>query len=241
MTDNDTSALLARIDELEKRVQRAEDIEAIRRLQYTYGYYLDKTYYKEVVDLFAEDSEVHFLHGVFKGKEGVKRLYVGRFLNKFAEGVNGPKFGRLLDHPQMQGIITVADDGQSAKARFRSIMQAGTHESIEGFRQWFEGGVYENEYVKEDGQWKIKLLDFRSLWQGQFDEGWSRCPMEYEGYLTETYPDDPHGPDEIVVDWKMFPFAETVPFHYPHPVTGAAFEPEPFTGEIPAHAKAPTK
>jgi len=102
MTD-DVGALEARIAELEQRIARAEDIEAIRRLQYQYGYYLDKTYYEEVVELFADDgARVHFLHGVFHGKEGVKRLYTGRFMTKFAEGHNGPRYGRLLDHPQMQ-------------------------------------------------------------------------------------------------------------------------------------------
>lgn len=214
--------LETRIADLERRLSRAEDIEAIRRLQYQYGYYLDKTYYDEVVELFADEgAEVRFLHGVFHGKEGVRRLYAGRFKNKFADGNNGPRYGRLLDHPQMQGIITVADDGLSAKARFRSVMQAGTHETVPGFRQWWEGGIYENQYVKQNGQWRIKLLDFRSLWQGQFDQGWAKCPVEYEGYLTETYPSDPHGPDEIVEDWFMFPHTETVPFHYDHPVTGA--------------------
>ncbi len=221
MTDQ-VAALEARIAELENRLTRAEDVEAIRRLQYTYGYYLDKTYYEEVVELFAdgEDTRVHFLHGVFHGKEGAKRLYTGRFMTKFAEGHNGPRYGRLLDHPQMQGIITLSEDGRSARARFRSVMQAGTHETVPGFRQWFEGGLYENEYVKQDGQWRIKVLNMRSFWQGDFDKGWSRCPVEYEGYLTETFPTDPHGPDEIVDDWSMFPHTETMPFHYVHPVTG---------------------
>ncbi|MDR7602156.1 MAG: nuclear transport factor 2 family protein, partial [Armatimonadota bacterium] len=35
--------------DLEKRIQRLEDIEAVRRLQNVYGYYLDKCLYEEVV------------------------------------------------------------------------------------------------------------------------------------------------------------------------------------------------
>src|SRR3954470_18232397 len=56
------AALEARLAQLEDRLTRAEDVEAIRRLQYQYGYYLDKTYYEEVVELFAdrEDTRVHF-------------------------------------------------------------------------------------------------------------------------------------------------------------------------------------
>ncbi|GII25075.1 nuclear transport factor 2 family protein [Planosporangium mesophilum] len=217
----DTAALHQRIADLEHRLGVVEDIQAIERLQFQYGYYLDKTYYDQVVDLFADnDPEVHFLHGIWRGKEGVRRLYGGRFKTKFAGGQNGPRYGQLLDHPQLQPVVTVAPDRQSAKARVRSVMQAGTHESQPGFRQWWEGGIYENSYVRENGQWRIKVLNWRAQWQGQFDQGWSRTPLEYDGYITELYPADPHGPDEIVADWKMFPHTETVPFHYTHPVTG---------------------
>ena len=41
-----------RIAELEHRLGVVEDELAIRRLQHAYGYYLDKCYYDEVVDLF---------------------------------------------------------------------------------------------------------------------------------------------------------------------------------------------
>lgn len=51
------------------------------------------------------------------------------------------------------------------KARFRALMSAGNHMSMpdggvmgRGKRQWWEGGVYENEYIKEEGVWKIFRL-----------------------------------------------------------------------------------
>ena len=56
-----------RIAELEHRLGIVEDELAIRRLQHAYGYYLDKCYYDEVVDLFDEDGEVIFIGGVYKG------------------------------------------------------------------------------------------------------------------------------------------------------------------------------
>lgn len=216
--DDQIQALTERVAALEAQLGNLADVEAIRRLQYQYGYYLDKTLYKEVVDLFAEDSEVHFLHGIFRGKAGVARLYLGRFLEKFAEGRNGPAYGRLLDHPQLQGIVTVAPDRRSAHGRFRSIMQAGTHQAIEARQRW-EGGIYENEYVREDGVWKIRLLDFRQVWHCTYEHGWAYMPMDYPDYLTTCYPDDPHGPDELDESWHMFPDLQLIPFHYPHPVT----------------------
>lgn len=220
MADEDTiQALEERVAALEAQLGTLVDVEEIRRLQYQYGYYLDKTLYREVVDLFAEDSEVRFLHGIYRGKAGVERLYLGRFLHKFAEGRNGPAYGRLLDHPQMQGVVTVAPDRRTAMGRFRTIMQAGTHQVLGAGQRW-EGGLYENRYVREDGVWKIKLLDFRQVWHCTYEQGWAYVPMDYPAYLTTCYPEDPYGPDELDDSWHMFPETRLVDFHYRHPVTG---------------------
>src|SRR5690606_5938263 len=118
-----------RIEELAERVGILEDEQAIRKLQHSYGYYLDKCLYDEVVQLFAKDCEVRFMRGIFRGKAGVRRLYIGRFGKNFTGGKNRPVFGFLLDHPQLQDVIHVAPDRKSARARFRSLMQAGLHES----------------------------------------------------------------------------------------------------------------
>lgn len=223
-TTENVSAELANLD---KRVSILEAQQNVRYLQHTYGYYLDKCLYNEVVDLFAENGSVYFCGGVYKGKEGVKRLYIGRFRKRFTNDLNGPRFGFLLDHPQMQDVVSVAEDGQSAKARFRSIMQAGLHKDAqEGYQgtvsmdQWFEGGIYENEYVKEDGVWKIYRLNYRAFWHGKYDKGWSYTdPADVRP--TTTFPEDPIGPDEIIDDgFELFPSAELFPFHYPHPITG---------------------
>jgi hypothetical protein len=215
-----------RIAELELRLGRVEDVLAIRNLQHAYGYYLDKCLYDEVVDLFADDGEVIFIGGVYKGKAGAARLYAGRFRTSFADGKNGPSFGRLLDHPIMQDVITVADDRATAKARFRVLMQAGTHQLAATertpVRQWLEGGLYENDYVRsEGGTWKIKRLFYRAFWHGSLEHGWAYTPPDYVPNASVTYPEDPYGPDELLADApRLWPDTTTFPFHYKHPVTG---------------------
>src|SRR5271168_1464339 len=143
-----------RVAELEHRLGLVEDELAIRRLQHAYGYYLDKCYYDEVVDLFDEDGEVIFIGGVYRKRAGIARLYTGRFRSRFTDGHNGPQFGRLLDHPILQDVIHVEPDRRTAYARYRTLMQAGTHELAASadapVRQWMEGGVYENVYVHVD-------------------------------------------------------------------------------------------
>src|SRR5271169_690470 len=87
--------------------------------------------YEQVVDLFAtkEEASVWFHGGEYKGVAGVKRLYLDNFRARFVGGRNGPNYGFLLDHPQLQAIIEIQEDGVHAKVRARSTMQAGLHES----------------------------------------------------------------------------------------------------------------
>jgi hypothetical protein len=220
-------ALVHRIEQLEKQVGVLEDVHAIRRLQHAYGYYLDKCLYDEVVALFSENGEVHFMGGAFRGQAGLRRLYCDRFRKNFTGGVNGPVYGFLLDHPQLQDIIDVASDRKTAKGRFRYVMAAGSHESRpEGPgrfpQQWWEGGLYENQYVNEGGVWKIRECDNVCVYQGTFEAGWAHFPARQMPLFSKTFPEDPKGRVAIVAEPKptMWPETSVLPFHYPHPVTG---------------------
>lgn len=220
----DIAALEARIATLEHELAIQKDIEQIRKVQYTYGYFIDKSQYNEVVDLFAKDGEVWFLGGIYKGMAGVRRLYIERFQTQFTQGHNGPRYGWLLDHPQLQMVIDVAPDRKTATVRGRSMMQAGLHETAKGDqRAWWEGGIYDNRYVREDGVWKIARLGYFPFWHGSFAEGWAKTKIDFIPMATEAdlYPGNPLGPDSLVDPMpRLWPATDTVPFPYPHPVTG---------------------
>ena len=65
------------LDALERQVTLLEDIQEIENLQRIYGYYFDSHQYDKVVDLFSENAvsaEIES-HGVFNGKEGIRRFY----------------------------------------------------------------------------------------------------------------------------------------------------------------------
>ena len=80
----------ARLAALEARVTELEDLNAIRRLQWAYGYYIDYNRPEEVAGLFAHDGAVVFLSGEYVGYEGVMRLYGTWFQNLFTGGRRGP-------------------------------------------------------------------------------------------------------------------------------------------------------
>jgi hypothetical protein len=210
------------IDELSHLVGIHADTHAVRTLQFKYGYYMDKCLFAEIVDLFADDAELYFMGGLFKGKAGAKRLYGG------GSGLNGPVDGLLFEHIIAQDIVDVAPDRRTAKGRFRCFMQGGVHESKTDApanlpAQFWEAGIYENEYVKDRGVWKIKLFNYRIVYQAPYERGWAhseRDPLMVAPYR-QTYPADPRGPDELTAPPPRWPQAFIMPFHYPHPVTGS--------------------
>ncbi|KAK0935836.1 hypothetical protein LTR29_012617 [Friedmanniomyces endolithicus] len=234
-TNGNSGDLLKRFEALQERVDKLEAESEVRKLHFKYGYYLDKSISSDLprtLDLFANhpDTYVQFMNGRFKGRAGVKRLYIDRFSATFVKGRNGPVHGFLLDHLQAQDIVDYVPgtNPPKAKGRFRALMSAGTHESMEesglprGLRQWWEGGLYENEYIKEDGVWKIFRLRYYPFWHGVYDKGWQHTPPDYVPPFAKLVSDgDPLGPDEFVQnDERLWPDTRVVPFHYTHPVTG---------------------
>lgn len=110
------------------------------------------------------------------------------------------------------------------KGRFRTLMSAGTHQTNKnspgGLRQWWEGGIHENEYIKQDGVWKILRLRYFPFWHGTVEHGWQYTPENYVPPYRKTYPEVVGGPDELLDDdQSLWPDTRVVPFHYNHPVT----------------------
>lgn len=229
MTDQATSetiaAMQAEIAALRRDVTRLDDIHAIRTLHFKYGYFIDQCRYDEAIDLFSDDGEVYFLNGIYRGREGARRLYCGWFREMFTRGINGPIDGFLLDHFLSQDIVDIAEDGKTGWLRGRCLMQAGYHESVENLvpempRSCWEGGIHSNAYVKEDGIWKIKTLDYNMLWQADHAKGWGASSVHLQP-LEKTFPEDPNGPDELKAEIPpVWPKTRHVPYHYRHPVNG---------------------
>jgi hypothetical protein len=225
--------LKEQVDRLSSQLGILEDTNAIRKLHNAYGYYLDKGIFEEIVSLFADDGEVYFNGGIFMGKDnGIRRLYIDHFGQGFTGDKNGPLHGFLLDHTQQQDIVDIAPDRKSAKARFHCFMQAEAQVDSEfpmmemarqqgqGVLQWWEGGIYENFYVKEGDTWKIKKLDYRAIWYADYALGWAYSKPGYIQPFSKIYPEDPTGPDKLITPAsKIQPDMEVVSFHCPHPVT----------------------
>ena len=221
--ETEVADLRRELAEARHEIGLLQDQQAVRALQFKYGYYMDKCLFPAIVDLFTEDAELRFMGGLYKGKAGARRVYGG------ATGMNGPADGLLFEHLIVQDIVDVAPDRQTAKGRFRTFMQGGVHETNNHPpptipKAFWEGGVYENDYKKEDGVWKIWRFNYRVVWQADYDTGWAHSsvdPLMVSAH-SQTFPDNPRGPDALIDPGPRWPRQGIMPFHYPHPVTGEA-------------------
>ena len=202
----------SRLAAVQGRAVRIDDVNEIENLQGSYGYYTDKMLWDEVVDLFADDGTVEIgPSGVYVGKDSIRR-----YLLSLSGGKQGPLEGVLNDHFQLQPIITVASDGLTAKGRWRLFLMNGVSGSGSG-GNWGEG-VYENEYVKENGVWKIRGLHWFANFVAPYEGGWLNAdPKAIETYAMgrDVTPDRPS-----TSAYDPYPGVFVPPFHYPNPVTG---------------------
>ena len=199
---------------LAARVQTLEDIEAIKKLQRAYNYYVEHWQDNELIGLFAESPdttiEVGEL-GLYKGKEGVRKFFI--FQNHFISktGSPPPEFLHLL--MPIAGIVDVDPDGKTAKGRWygwgcNALPKEGKVEAT------FMSGIWENEYVKEDGKWKFKKLFWSTIFGTPYEDGWVKTP-----YVTVPRPEGRPAPGPNS-HFAPYPSGYIFPYHYKNPVTG---------------------
>ncbi|MEI9851322.1 MAG: nuclear transport factor 2 family protein [Sphingomonas sp.] len=206
-------ALRQRIAALRAGTQRCEDHIAIERLQRAYGFYIDKGYWREASNLFAEDATFeHGKDGVYRGRARIHELIV-----RLGGGNPGPglPYGQLNQRLQLQGVVTLSDDGATARGRWRELAMLGQYGE---WAAWGDG-IHENDYVREDGVWKIAALRFYPNFVAPYEGGWAALEPatgDLRSEAARAFP--PDGP--ATIDYRPFPEISVPPFHYPNPVTG---------------------
>jgi hypothetical protein len=140
----------SRIERLQARVEKVESVRAIKRLQYAYGHYVELGLWNDFADLFTDDAATNYQQGA-RGRAQVREL----FFQQVGQGKLGLSDGRIYPHILFQPVITLGPDGRTAKGRWRILAMLG---GMGGTASWYSG-VYENEYVLQDGVWKISVLN----------------------------------------------------------------------------------
>jgi hypothetical protein len=195
----------ARLDTYRERVARLEDTDAVENLQATFGFYFDKGLWDDAADLFAKNGSFEYgQSGVYEGQDHVRRALL-------LFGPKGLAQGYLNNHNMLQAIITVAEGGKTAVGRFQGPVQLAEP----GQNGVWGVGIYENEYVKDGGVWKIAKLHFYPTAWTDYDRGWARSLLPMKGPSALFPPDKPP-----TVVYRSMPGQYIPPFSYKHPVTG---------------------
>lgn len=199
------SALSERLEQLTQRARRLNDEDEITNLQNIYGYYMDRKMWDDVGDLFADKATMHLgRRGIYEGKKSIRNA-----LDQF--GPQGLRKGELNEHLQLQIIVSVAADGMTAKARGTELVMSGSS----GGTGQLEENIFENEYIRENGTWKILSLHLYPRLLTDYDKGWARQAAASPG----PSPDFP--PDRLPEDtYKSYPDFQIPPFHFANPATG---------------------
>ena len=197
-----------KLDALDARITRLEDMNQIERVQRAYGFFVDKSQWTPLSELFADDATLEIGgKGLFLGRDRVLEYMQTAF------GPDGTKEGVLANHMQFQSVVDISPDGKTGWARSRAYVMSNGGWGLP---------LYENEYKKgDDGKWRIsRLTGPFTMYAGW--QGWG------ETALNNTWPDKFDPPPDLPpsVIYLTYPAYYIVPFHYPNPVTGKAFIPD---------------
>ena len=213
--ENQISTLTEKLATKEKEIQELKDIEEIKKLQAAYAYYLENSMGQDVIDCFSNNPEVSgtFVEGTYKGPEGIRR-YFGRMMEKAPSFLHQVR----MDTP----YITVAPDGKTAKGRWYGDGTVAFKPLNNQIDPMYMNVVYEMEYIKEEGIWKIYTLAFQMLYAFQP----SKLKVIPEASSEPVNDDDfdpgnmKLSPDEWAEYDTQYPSGYIYPFHFNHPVTG---------------------
>lgn len=175
------------LDALARDVDRAEGVRAVKVLQHSYAQYAQFGLWNEVGALFAPNGGFVFDGMIQPAQTAKGPAAIADFLRmRYGGGKEGLIAGGLssmfIDAP----VVNLSADGESAKARWQAIIFHG-HDG----KARVEGGVFENDYVRERGVWKIATVRYFPQYDGPYEVGWTNwgggdLPVVPKHFDTET-------------------------------------------------------
>ena len=131
------------LKELRARIRVLEDIEAVRKVKAKYWLCVDRKLWDEFGDCFTEDAIID----VPPVTHWQGRKEIVQSLSKVLESLITVHQGHHADIE-----ITSETTAKATWAMYDNLQNMRSNTKMEGY------GFYEDEYVKENGKWKIKYL-----------------------------------------------------------------------------------
>jgi hypothetical protein len=144
-------ALHAADSDVEARLHVLEAKEAIRSLLFNYGRYVDDRNWEAFADLFATNGGTwNGGMGVARGHDEIVQMMASTIGNANNVGASGSGLSNV--HLLGNEIIAVDGDTATSLSKWVFVMTATDNGPDVVFV-----GRYEDEFVREDGEWKFRL------------------------------------------------------------------------------------
>jgi uncharacterized protein (TIGR02246 family) len=130
---------------MEQRLRHVEDELAIRRVLVDYSATQDAHDYAGYAALFAKEGEWVNGKNVHKGREAILKMLVDLYGTPPPGYVNGESY-----HITSNAQIDVNGDRAMVRSRHLLVMRGPNGEPTPAL-----AGRYEDEFIREDGKWKI--------------------------------------------------------------------------------------
>ena len=149
------------LDDLNKRITRLEDIEAIKQLKARYCEICDDNHNPDrITSVFSEDA-IWEGRGIGKaeGHAAIRELFAG--------------FQKMMTFTQHMVVNPVIEiDGENAKGTWYFF---GPFTFVEGNQAKWQAARYHEDYQKVNGAWKIKHLRVKGPgMSADYEKGWAR-------------------------------------------------------------------
>lgn len=155
------------IDELNARIQRLNDEDEVRNLMHAHGYYVDRRMWTDVVELHTANTTIYIRRGeqttTYSGLKGARQALERMGPEGLTQGINN-------DHPIFDLIVDVHENGKEAIARGIEIAMIGDINNNR-FASW-EFNIFRNQFIKENGLWKVKTVDITPVIAADYYKGW---------------------------------------------------------------------
>lgn len=151
---------------LQQRIQRLEDIQAIKNLKRRYMFLVNMVRYDDLMDTFTEDAIIDY---------GVFGLYKGREVREYLTSDVGKQTLRFGIHHLHSPLIEFVNDTLAT-----GIWEIQSMVELKAVGQaYWMAGYFTDEYVKENGQWKQSKLKIN--WQiiTEYERGWGKQPLAF--------------------------------------------------------------
>lgn len=184
-----------RLDKLQHELERAQAVNEIRNIMSTLQCLHTANRDSEIGTLFAKrpDTRVYFGElGSFEGPDASDRAGAGL--------AGGSKVGMMAMHLMVNPVIEVAADGQTAQAVFVAAGIVATKDRKTGKpRAMWEWNRYGDDFIKENGHWKLWHHHVYPLFQCDWDAKWEDqfAPKEGPGMPLPFKPDYPATPLDV--------------------------------------------